>query len=358
MVWSSKKQEPEWRVVEEVPTDKDLYGLVQTVAGPFAIGSGGTLIANRDPENDWMVVLDDGPATDDSRLTAVDVTDDGKRIWMAGSSGSLGCYDVEDRRKYDYSYPKEMTSTWEGIAITGEAGKERGLVANGSGEVLPFRIDGFDVDWETATKPVGGKAASIAALAAGPDGTGYAVDTSGNAFKTTPEGWEDIGIVNAQVAFHDIYAGPQGRVYVAAGDGRIYRYDDSYHSWTPIGVANNPLYAIDIFQGHITVLGGGGIIYEREMNGKRWHKTHSPTTKDLNDLALGYPDAAVGSAGTIIQRPRGHTRYSGTSKDGDNYENRGELWDGANDDKNSGSSSGDSTSGDSTSGDSTSSSSN
>ncbi|MFC7165564.1 hypothetical protein [Halospeciosus flavus] len=327
---------PEWRVVEEVPVTSTIYGVAQTSEGPYAVSGGGVLIANRDGDEGWEVVFDDGPATRDSRLKAIDVTDDGKRVWIAGSSGALAAYDVEERRKYDYSYPKEMTSSWEGLTVSGEAGSEKALVANGSGEVLPFTVDGFDVDWAPVSKPAK-KGSTIAALAAGPDGTGYAVDTSGNAFKTTKEeGWEDIGIVNAQVGFYDIFAGPNGRVYVAAGDGRLYRYDDSYRSWTPIGVAKETLRAVDLFQEQLVVLGASGTIYQRRMGGERWEKIHSPTSKDLYDLSLGYPDVAVGEGGTVIKRPRGHTRQSGKSADGDNYENRGEFWDGADDDQNSG----------------------
>ncbi|MFC7165563.1 WD40/YVTN/BNR-like repeat-containing protein [Halospeciosus flavus] len=362
MATGSDSDQPEWRVVEEVPISDTIYDVAQTKEGPYAIASDGTMIANRDQDDQWNVVFDDGPATRNNRLKAMDVTDDGARLWFLGSSGALGCYDVKERRKYDYSFPKEMTSTWEGIAVSGKAGSEKALAANGSGEVMPFAIDGFDVDWGVARKPGGGKysgsGANISALAAGPDGIGYAVNTSGAAFRTTKEeGWEQIGIVNAQVNFYDIYAGPQGRVYVAAGDGRLYRYDDSYHSWTPIGVAKGALRAVDIFQDKIVALGAGGNIYQRTMGGQRWEKIHTPTSATLYDMVLGYPDVAVGKGGTIMVRPRGQTRHSGKSKDGDNYEGRGELWDGTDDDENQssgGSSSGDSTSGDSTSGDSTS----
>jgi hypothetical protein len=100
-----------------------------------------------------------------------------------------------------------MTSTWEEVTVSGPRGTEKALAANDSGEVLPFTIDGFDVD------------------------------TSGNAFNTAVEsGWGDIGVVNAQVTFDDVYAGANQQVYLAGGDGRIYRYDDSSHRWTPIDV--------------------------------------------------------------------------------------------------------------------------
>ncbi len=315
--------EPEWRSVES-PFQQTLFAVVNTVEGPYAIGDGGTLLADRG--DGWEIVLDDGPRTRDNQLRGMDVTDDGKRIWFAGSSGALGCYDVTTRKKYDYSNPNEMTSTWEGLAVSGPAGSEKVLVANGSGEVLPFTIDGFDEDWNRLQKPAS-KGSNVAALAAAPDGVGYAVDTSGNAFRTTAtEGWEDIGIVNAQVKFYDIFAGREGRVYVAAGDGRIYRYDDSYHSWTPIGVAEKSLRAFDVHGDQMVVIGAGGTIYERDGS-TRWQKLSSPVGVQLYDVTLGYPDIVVGNSGTILERPRKEPRQAGLSPDQDQFDARGEYFD-------------------------------
>ncbi|MFC7138671.1 hypothetical protein ACFQMA_02325 [Halosimplex aquaticum] len=314
---------PEWRTVES-PFQKTIFSVVNTSEGPYAIGDGGTLLADRG--GGWEIVLDDGPRTRDNQLRGLDVTDDGNRVWFAGSSGALGCYDVTTRRKYDYSGPNQMTSTWEGIAVAGPAGAEKVLVANGSGEVLPFTIDGFDEDWGPVSKPAS-KGSNVAALAAAPDGVGYAVDTSGNAFRTTAtDGWEDIGIVNAQVKFYDIFAGRQGRVYVAAGDGRIYRYDDSYRSWTPIGVAEKSLRAFDVHGDQMVVIGHGGAIYER-TGSDRWEQLTSPVDGTLFDVALGDPDIIVGKSGTILQRPRGEPRHAGESPDGDQYDDRGEYFD-------------------------------
>ena len=307
----------------------NLFGTVQTAEGPYAVGEGGVLVADRG--DGWEVILDDGPATRQNQLRAVDVTDDGKRIWMVGSSGAMACYDVEQRRKYDYSYPGEMTSTWEAIAVCGDRGTEKVLAANGSGEILPFIVDGFDVNWEPMSKPAG-KGSNVAALAATPDGIGFAVDTSGNAFKTTPEGWEDIGVVNAQVKFYDVYAGANQEVYIAAGDGRIYRYDDSYHSWTPIGVTDTTsLRSIDIEEQdgerRMVVLGNNGSIFERS-GGDRWEELPSPTSASLFDLSLGDLDVAVGKAGTVLERPSPNAAEDGSSADGDSYDGRGENYDG------------------------------
>ncbi|MFC7166641.1 hypothetical protein [Halospeciosus flavus] len=323
----------QWQSVES-PTQKTLYQVVQTESGPFAVGGSGTVVTRH--EGEWKTVIEDGPATRNNALRGIDVTDDGKRVWFLGNSGSLGCYDVNEHRKYDYSFPEGMTSTWRGIAVAGPSGSEKALASNGSGEVLAFAIDGFDVQWGATRKP--GSGSTIAALAAGPDGTGYAVDTSGNAFKTTKEdGWEDIGVVNAQTTFYDIHATAEGRVYVAAGSGRIYRYDDSYHSWTPIDLGSGALHAFDSEKQALLAAGAGGRIFQRTPtdDALRWDRLHSPTQKAIRDVALGEFDVAVTSGGGILVRPGSQNSQDGTSADGDNYENRGELWDGANDDSSS-----------------------
>ncbi|QLG47455.1 hypothetical protein [Natrinema halophilum] len=316
--------EPEWQTVE-TPFSYDLFEVVSTAAGPYAIGDGGVIVANRG--DGWEEIIDDGPNVRNNQLRGLGVTDDGRRIWFAGSSGAIGCYDIEMRRKFDYSYPKEKTSTWEGLAVSGETGDEKLLIANGSGEILPATIHGFDVNWGVTGKP-NDKGSKVAALAAAPTGYGYVVDTSGNAFKTTKDdGWEDIGIVNSQVKFYDIWAGENGRVYVAAGDGRLYRYDDSYKDWTPIGVGEKSLRAFDKYGDQLVALGDGGAFYQRIDGGQRWEKLHTPTDSVLMDVALGTPDVAIGKGGLVLKRRRGDPRGERTSPDGDNFDGRGESYD-------------------------------
>ncbi|WP_049903211.1 WD40/YVTN/BNR-like repeat-containing protein [Halococcus agarilyticus] len=319
------RNEPEWQVVE-TPFSNDLFEVVTTSRGPFAVGDGGIIAGDRG--KGWAIITDDGPNVSQNQLRTLDVTDDGKRLWFAGSSGAIGCYDVETNRKYDYSYPNEMTSTWESIAVSGNTGSEKLLVANGSGEIMPCSVDGFTINWGVPEKPAN-KGSTMTGLAASPDGYGYGIDTSGNAFMTTRnDGWKDIGVIESQVKFYDIWAERNGRVYIAAGKGVLYRYDNSYRDWTPIGVAEKgALHAFDMYENQMVALGDGGLMYQRTDGGERWERLHTPTDDTLYDLALGDPDIAIGKGGLVLERPRGTTRAAGKSPDGDEYAGRGEVYD-------------------------------
>lgn len=300
----------EWRTAEP-PTDKALYGVTATTAGPFAVGTDGLVL--RRGRDGWQSVIESGPATRKNQLTAVDATDDGERIWFCGSSGALGAYDVGPAMKYDYSAPNEKTSTWEAIAVAGARNTERLRVANGSGEVLSVSIgDQGCPTWGTVVKP--GSGSTIAAL----DFDGercYAVDTSGNVFEQadeTDDDWNDIGIENAQVNFADVLV-TENHVLVAGGGGRVYRYDRPCESWTPIDAGEGALYALDDDGARTVTVGAGGGVYER-LPRAGWCASDSPVEEDLRSITLGATgstdrrtgvDVAVGENGTIVERSTG-----------------------------------------------------
>ncbi|WP_224270851.1 hypothetical protein [Haloprofundus salinisoli] len=291
----------EWTAVES-PVAKTLTGVVQTSVGPFAVGTGGKVLRRRD-DGTWTVVVPAGPATKRNKLTDVDVTDDGKRVWFAGSSGALGMYDTQTGEKHDYSGPGGKTSTWEAIAVGGIGGNERLLVANGSGEVLSATIDEDGCpSFGEVVKP--GSGSTIPALAFG-GGVTYAIDTSGNVFERTADGqsdggWSDIGIENAQVNFHDLYASERA-LLVSGGGGLVYRYDRLCGGWTPVAVGESALFAIDCRDESAVAVGGGGTIYHRQAD-EGWSERSSPVESKLRSVALGDVDVAVGNGGAIVER--------------------------------------------------------
>ena len=288
-------QKSTWQKAQS-PTSKALHGVVQTVNGPYAVGSDGNVLARTN--GSWQFVIEMGPATKRNTLTAVDATTDKKRIWFAGSSGSLGVYDLQTGEKDDYSAPKEKTSTWEAIAVTGQAGNETLRIANGSGEVLPVTTnDDGCPQWGEVVKP--GSGSSIAALDYGA-GTCYVVDTSGNAFMETDDGWKRIGVENAQVNFYDV-AATGNTVLIAGGSGRVYRYDRACDNWTPVRAGSGALHGLDQTEKMTISVAASGHIFRRTPD-TGWTQISSPVEDDLFSVALGKRSVAVGAGGTIIER--------------------------------------------------------
>lgn len=310
---TSANGRPEWSPVY-TPFDADLHDVVQASTGPYAVGANGIVAANTTGE--WATVVSDGPAAQSRTLRAAATTDDGDRVWFVGASGAVGAYDVRGGQKHDYSDANHgVTTSWRAVAVAGATGQEHGYVANGSGDVVPFTVDGGTVTWKDPVEP--GSGATVTALAAASDGVVYAIDAQGKAYKSTvgSGSWNQIGTLNAQVVFNDIYAGPKGRVFVAAGDGRLYRYDPKNQNWTPTTVANAALKAVDLFQDRLVTIAANNTIHARDMaDGAHWEHTTAPVGHDLTALALGYPDVAVGTAGTVIHRGPMHPPKKSKSK--------------------------------------------
>ncbi|WP_188977990.1 hypothetical protein [Halocalculus aciditolerans] len=279
------------------PTEETLYDASMTSHGPVAVGDDGVVVGKFGDE--WEVLVEAGPSVSSNDLTTIDVTHDGTRVWFAGSSGALGCYDVDQRWKSDYSFPIEKTSTWEAIAVNDVRGREVVRVANGSGEVFPFRVNGRKgPEWGEPVKPHSGS--TIPAMDAGPDGTWYAVDTSGNVFADDGGGWERIGVRNAQKDFYDIYADESG-ILVAAEEGVIYRYEPTAENWTPIKVGSENLMDIARTPDEVLTAGGAGTVFSRYRGGE-WRRAETATEHNLWAVAVGDTDVAVGESGAIIER--------------------------------------------------------
>ena len=80
----------EW-TVEKAPTDGALYDVAYASDGAYAVGQDGIVLERT--EKGWRKVTDGGVTGDGRDLLCADVTDDGDRLWFAGSSGAVGEYD-------------------------------------------------------------------------------------------------------------------------------------------------------------------------------------------------------------------------------------------------------------------------
>ncbi|MFC7166206.1 hypothetical protein [Halospeciosus flavus] len=295
------------------PVSKTLYGVSDTVNGHVAVGKAGNILHRRN--GSWQLVYNSGPATRSNSMRTCAVTDDGKRVWFAGSSGAMGTYDVNTGVKTNYSYPKEKTSTWEAITVTGNANSETVYVANGSGEILKGSMDSDGcMQWGNVMKPGSGSNIPAIDFREANVKVGHACDTSGNAFETKDAGgtWSDIGVPNAQVAFYDLISFATGdgtkHVYITAGGGKVYRLDCDCNRWTPIDLGNADLRSIDRKDtGDKFVVGSGGTAYHKAPSSD-WEPVKMPVSDTLNEMSYGAhfgndtPDVVVGNNGTILER--------------------------------------------------------
>lgn len=291
-----------WEEVSS-PTSSVIYDAVTTQEGPYAVGASGDVFARR--VDGWEKVLDKGPTVKSNPLRSCDVTSDGRNLWFCGGSGVVGQYDVLEEEVTDYSAPKDKTSTWEAVAASGTAGDDFVGLANGSGEFLPGRKNDLGgMDWGDVIKPGGGS--SIKGIDFLDEKVGYVCDTTSKIYETTDGGanWETIGLSGSgSVALYGITAITQDRLYATGGDGSIFRYNGAV--WTKTDAGGTILYDIEFKDSDGLAAGGSGNLFEyRERQG--WTQEDTPTSATLRGVALdvtgSYPDVAVGSSGTIIER--------------------------------------------------------
>ncbi|WP_435079520.1 WD40/YVTN/BNR-like repeat-containing protein [Halococcus sp. AFM35] len=292
------------------PTTKTLHGVVDTAEGPFAVGSGGDVLARR--QSGWQKVVEYGPMARSRPLTAVDVTSDGKAIWFVGGSGVIGEYDVATETLTNYSAPKGKTSTWEACSVVGKSGEnERLYFANGSGELLiGVRQKSGAVKYLDVLKPGGGS--TIPAIDFRCRKKGHVCSTSQFVAESTNGGtkWQRIGIDFAGGAFFDLASVGPKDVNVAGGGGIVYRYDG--FRWTPhvIDPGKQAIRGIDRDGEAGLAAGSGGKTYERQSTGE-WKRFQTPVSKKLTSIARGKThDVAVGSGGTIVERKVNRTSSS------------------------------------------------
>ena len=292
-----------WSTVES-GTGKTLYDAVSTLEGPYAVGSGEDVLARR--AEGWEQVLDAGPTTESNTLRGIDVTDDGRNVWFVGGSGVVAQYDVFEETLTDYSALKDKTSTWLNVSVEGVAGEETVYLINGSGEFLAGeKTAEGGMDWGEVIKPGGGSSApGIDFYSAD---AGYVTDTNSKVYRTTDggESWETVGINGASVDLYDVGAINEGDLDVAGGSGTIFRLNDGDgDGWKRKDVGGSTVLGL-VREGTAGLAAGeGGYVYDRLEN--KWDRVETPTEKTLRGVALDakdlFPDAAVGSSGTIIER--------------------------------------------------------
>lgn len=280
-----------WETAES-PFSGTFHDVVASAGGPCAVGEGG-VVAGRGPD-DWGIVLDDGPAGRAETLKAVDATDDGRRIWFAGANGALGYYDHGRSAHSDFSRPRELETAIRTLAVAGERGGEKLLVADDSLTVLAGEVAGGSIEW----KPEPAPDAPPTALTADADGVGYAVDANGHAWRTTAdEEWEQLGVEPAGGSLHGVCL--VGSVWVGGDNGRVFQRANG--TWTPFTLGDFAVRTLDGHRGRLLAGGENGRLFAKP-NGKDWRAVETKTHATLHGVLAG-AGVAVGANGTILEAP-------------------------------------------------------
>lgn len=280
----------EWTEIDS-PTQETLFDVVAVGEHAYAAGENGVLLARDDG---WEPLLDHGPAAESETLRGVDVTADGNAVWVAGDGGALGRYDTETGRHTDHSAPDGITDNWTDLAVAGATGEEHVSLVNGSGQVLFGEYGGSAVEWDEPVKP--GSGSSMSAIEFTDESTGYCCDTNSGVYEISGREFERIGIEDG--GSFTALAATDETIGVTDDDGTVQRFDGAI--WTPLRAAESALLAIDTDDGEWIAVGAGGTI--REQRGDGWESVASPTTTDLNGIAIDATAVAVGETGLVLER--------------------------------------------------------
>ena len=287
--------EEEW-TIEETPTDGGLYDVVYTDEGAYAVGEGGVILERTDTDEGWRKVTDGGASGDGRDLYGADVTDDGERVWFAGSSGVIGEYDPATGNIEDRGEPQDNTENFLDVAATGEAGEANVYVADEAGAVNYSFGNGRSGTWNAASV---GQGDALTAIDFHGERSGHVVNGNGSAFKTDDgTTYRRIGVEDTTNAFYGIDSDGPEDLWVTAGGGTVYRYDGAWRKYD-LGDPTLRDVAIEDAQGY--AVGESGRVFE--FSADEWRENTTETGQNLRAVARGTPEVAVGDSSTAIVKP-------------------------------------------------------
>jgi hypothetical protein len=78
----------------------------------------------------------------------------------------------------------------------------------------------------------------------------------------------------------------------------VFTYDGS--QWTPESLGDTDLVDVETTAGDGYAVGGGGVIFQ--LVSGEWVENDTPTGENLNGVATGAVDLAVGAGGLVLER--------------------------------------------------------
>jgi hypothetical protein len=281
--------EPEW-TIEETPVDGALYDVAYADGNAYAVGQEGVVL-ERTGEG-WQKVTDGGVSGDGRDLLCVDVTDDGDRLWFAGSSGAIGEYETATGSINDRGEPEDNTNNFLDIAATGEAGDANIYAADGSGGISYNFDNGQSGEWNSVGVGQGNGFPGIDFYDVR---SGHVVNTNASVFETTDGStYERIGVPDADNSLYGIDSDGSNDVWAVGGGGTVQRYTGR---WERTNLGNLTLRDVDVEDGAGYTVGESGRVFEYTGT---WEEDTTETEQNLRGLALGAPNVAVGDSGTVI----------------------------------------------------------
>jgi hypothetical protein len=278
----------------ETPTDRTIHDVVQTAAGVHAVAGGGQVL--RRTTDGWTRVLGGGPTGNGNDLYGAGTTDDGSRLWLVGSSGAIGEYDVATGSLTDHSAPDDVTNNFNGVAVRGEPGEANVYVAGDSGKIYSSFDNGATGTWDQVTP---GSGAAINAVDFHGPRAGHAVDGNKTVFETADgRSYEKIGLADANENFYGVDSDGSNDVHVAAGGGMVHRWDGA--RWRPTDLGDATLRDIEVDGDGAYTVGSGGVVFSRDSGD--WTREATPTGENLQAVTRGEVDVAVGAGGTVIEK--------------------------------------------------------
>jgi streptogramin lyase len=246
-----------WSTVS-APKSVQLRGIESFEGTAFASGQGGLLMERTGP-GEWESVFTTGATGDGRGIIDVSLTDDGGRVWFAGSSGTFGYYDRQQESVVPHSGPYDVTANFKSVSANGETGSESVHAVDDAGQVLRVTMDGEGL--------------AVDGVAVPGDGAGF-----------------------TEVVDHC------GALYATDRAGRLHRSDDG-RNWTSKRLAETAIKALSRTDPGLVAIDDGGTVYKHvSLFGEDGRtKKAAPSISSPEELeALEETIIAVGGGGTLL----------------------------------------------------------